>query len=301
MRLTPEQLNRTLLHRQHLLERARLDAARDGEHLVGLQAQENLPPYLSLAARLAASRPARRHARASRTDPGPAADPARHHPPAHRRRRAALRPWTAPVQERELRISQNPAPGPRPRPRGVRRRAPGTPSPTVRCRRRRWASAWPQRFPGVPPAALGQLARVDPPLVQVPPRGTLEGLGRRGLPVRRPLARPAAGRARPGRDRAALPACLRPGLGRRRHRVVGRHPARPRSSRGWPTWSSHEDDARARCSTTCPRASSPTRTPRRRCGCSAPTTTSGSPTPAATGSPAAEQRKPGWAANGGVA
>ena len=51
VRLTP-QLNRTLLHRQHLLERT-TDAAHEMvEHLVGLQAQENLPPYLSLAARL---------------------------------------------------------------------------------------------------------------------------------------------------------------------------------------------------------------------------------------------------------
>jgi hypothetical protein len=45
-------LNRTLLLRQHLLERVETPALEMVAHLVGLQAQENLPPYLSLAARL---------------------------------------------------------------------------------------------------------------------------------------------------------------------------------------------------------------------------------------------------------
>ena len=46
------ELNRTLLLRQHLLERTTMPALDMVRHLVGLQAQENLPPYLSLAARL---------------------------------------------------------------------------------------------------------------------------------------------------------------------------------------------------------------------------------------------------------
>jgi hypothetical protein len=41
-----------LLHRQHLLERTELPMGDLARHLVGLQAQENLPPYLSLHARL---------------------------------------------------------------------------------------------------------------------------------------------------------------------------------------------------------------------------------------------------------
>ncbi len=46
-------LNRTLLQRQHLLERAAVPPLTMVEHLLGLQAQDVLPPYLSLAARLA--------------------------------------------------------------------------------------------------------------------------------------------------------------------------------------------------------------------------------------------------------
>jgi hypothetical protein len=50
-------LNRTLLQRQHLLERTTLPPLRMVEHLVGLQAQEPLPPYLSLAARISSFDP----------------------------------------------------------------------------------------------------------------------------------------------------------------------------------------------------------------------------------------------------
>ncbi|NUR09060.1 MAG: winged helix DNA-binding domain-containing protein [Nocardioidaceae bacterium] len=45
-------LNRTLLQRQHLLARTEADPLAMAGHLLGLQAQEPLPPYLSLAARL---------------------------------------------------------------------------------------------------------------------------------------------------------------------------------------------------------------------------------------------------------
>jgi hypothetical protein len=50
--LSLRDLNRTLLRRQHLLERTNAPALHMVEHLLGLQAQENLPPYLSLTARL---------------------------------------------------------------------------------------------------------------------------------------------------------------------------------------------------------------------------------------------------------
>ncbi len=50
--LSLRDLNRTLLLRQHLLRRTSMPALGMVEHLLGLQAQENLPPYLSLAARL---------------------------------------------------------------------------------------------------------------------------------------------------------------------------------------------------------------------------------------------------------
>src|SRR5215218_4855420 len=51
MRLGNRQLNRTLLHRQHLLERVDATPIEMARRLLGLQAQETLPPYLSLHAR----------------------------------------------------------------------------------------------------------------------------------------------------------------------------------------------------------------------------------------------------------
>ena len=50
--LTRRDLNRTLLLRQGLLERTATPALETVGHLVGLQAQDTLAPYLSLAARL---------------------------------------------------------------------------------------------------------------------------------------------------------------------------------------------------------------------------------------------------------
>jgi hypothetical protein len=50
--LSARVLNRTLLHRQHLLDRIEVDPIEEIAHLVGLQAQETLPPYLSLFARV---------------------------------------------------------------------------------------------------------------------------------------------------------------------------------------------------------------------------------------------------------
>src|SRR3712207_1056235 len=50
--LSVRALNRTLLRRQHLLERTSMPALGMVRHLIGLQGQDNLPPYLSLAARL---------------------------------------------------------------------------------------------------------------------------------------------------------------------------------------------------------------------------------------------------------
>jgi hypothetical protein len=50
--LTRRVLNRTLLQRQHLLSRVDMPALALTEHLLGLQAQDVSPPYLSLWARL---------------------------------------------------------------------------------------------------------------------------------------------------------------------------------------------------------------------------------------------------------
>lgn len=50
--LTERVLNRTLLQRQHLLARTTMEPLAMVENLLGLQAQDVLPPYLSLQARL---------------------------------------------------------------------------------------------------------------------------------------------------------------------------------------------------------------------------------------------------------
>lgn len=57
--LTRRVLNRTLMQRQHLLERVPMAPTGVVDHLVGLQAQENLPPYLGLRARISAFDPRR--------------------------------------------------------------------------------------------------------------------------------------------------------------------------------------------------------------------------------------------------
>ncbi|MFD3743726.1 winged helix DNA-binding domain-containing protein [Nocardia sp. NPDC058633] len=58
MQLSNRTLNRTLLARQHLLERSTLTAARMCEHLVGLQAQDVAPPFVGLWSRIADFDPA---------------------------------------------------------------------------------------------------------------------------------------------------------------------------------------------------------------------------------------------------
>ncbi len=176
MRLSPRQLNRTLLRRQHLLERTDSTPHEMAHHLVGLQAQENLPPYLSLAARLASFDP--HDVTAGLEDRSLVrlltmrgtvhllvADDA-----------LMLRQWTAPVHEREIKISQSVGPA-----REVDREAfldalsellADGPQP-----QKALGAALAERFPGVPATQLGQLARSAAPLVQCPPRGTWRGSG----------------------------------------------------------------------------------------------------------------------------
>ena len=164
-------------------------------HLVGLQAQENLPPYLSLAARLDDFDP---HAVTRGLEDRSlvrlvvmrgtihllTADDA-----------LMLRQWTQPVQERERTVSQN-----------VEAAlhldtAEVNAAISDALARRSVADEGTrrgdgERFPDVPPDALGQLARVNQPLAQVPPRGAWKQSGGVVLPVRRPLARPPARRRR---------------------------------------------------------------------------------------------------------
>jgi Winged helix DNA-binding domain len=170
VRLTRRQLNRTLLRRQHLLHR--VDGTPEGlaRHLIGFQAQENLPPYLSLHARLTSFDP---HAVTRGLDDRSLVRLLAMRGTIHLLTRddaLSLRRWTQVVQERELRSSQNVKDA-----LGVDRDAfatavsevlDGPPLP-----QRELSARLAERFPDVPPAALGQLARVALPLAQVPPRG----------------------------------------------------------------------------------------------------------------------------------
>jgi hypothetical protein len=176
VRLTRRRLNRTLLRRQHLLERVDLAPAELCHHLVGLQAQENLPPYLGLAARLVDLDP---HSVSRGLEDRSlvrllclrgtihllVADDA-----------LMLRSWTQGRLEQELRSSQNIRPA-----LGVDRAAFGAALSAVLAEgalsQKALSTALAESFPDVPPAALGQLARVVAPLAQLPPRGTWKGSG----------------------------------------------------------------------------------------------------------------------------
>jgi hypothetical protein len=176
VRLSARALNRTLLRRQHLLERAGTSVPDLVRHLVGLQAQENLSPFLSLAARLESFDP--REVTAGLEDRSlvrfltlrgtvhllVAEDALR------------LRQWTAPVHEREIGISASVGEA-----REVDRAAflaalsdllADGPLP-----QKALGLALAERFPAYAPTGLGQLARSAAPLVQCPPRGTWRGSG----------------------------------------------------------------------------------------------------------------------------
>jgi winged helix DNA-binding protein len=176
VRLSARRLNRTLLQRQHLLERTGSTPHEVVRHLVGLQAQENLPPYLSLAARLASFDP---HVVTDALEDRSLVRLLTLRGTVHllvTDDALTLRQWTTPVHEREIKISQSVGParevdrerflaalsrlledGPRPQ--------------------KALGAALAEEFTGVSPTQLGQLARSAAPLVQVPPRGTWKGSG----------------------------------------------------------------------------------------------------------------------------
>lgn len=176
MELSARDLNRTLLHRQHLLDRVDLSVVDLVRELVGLQAQENLSPFLGLAARLhdfdpydvtsalqdrALVRLVTLRGTVHLLAPGDA---------------LSLREWTRPAQERERRASVNTRPAlhlDRDVFAGAVRSVLGDgPLPVAEL-----GTALHDQFPDVTPHALAHLARVDLPLVQLPPRGTWKGSG----------------------------------------------------------------------------------------------------------------------------
>jgi len=168
--LTLRDLNRTLLKRQHLLERTTMPALQMVEHLIGLQAQENLPPYLSLAARIEGF------------DPLELSD-------ALERKAAvrfltmrgtihvllpedalALRPWVQVGLDQQSSSNQ------------LSRPAKGVAADDLVAETRRILAEGPlpvkalaerlaDTFPDVPAAALVHKARERAPMLQVPPRG----------------------------------------------------------------------------------------------------------------------------------
>jgi len=175
MRLTRRRLNRTLLLRQHLLERVSIAPVEMVRHLVGLQAQENLPPYLSLAARLTTIDPydvsglleQRRLVRLLTMrgtihllTPEDA---------------AALRPWVAPRIEQEMRVSQSVGDS-REIERPVAEDALRDVLADGPLPQREIGQRLAERFP-YPATQLGQLARCVAPLAQLPPRGCWKSSG----------------------------------------------------------------------------------------------------------------------------
>ncbi|MFN8194006.1 MAG: winged helix DNA-binding domain-containing protein [Nocardioidaceae bacterium] len=176
MRLSPGQLNRTLWVRQGLTARRTRSVHQVCADLVGLQAQENRSPFLGLAARV------------DGFDPG---DVTRGLESRSLVRMICLRGtihlltaedalsirgWTLPVQEQERQVAQNlrevrdvSLEEFRPR---VRAALAGGPLPVKRL-----GEALAASYVGASPTALGGLARVAEPLVQVPPRGTWRGSG----------------------------------------------------------------------------------------------------------------------------
>jgi hypothetical protein len=170
VQLSAQVLNRTLLDRQHLLARTDSSVRAMVAHLVGLQAQDNQPPYFGLAARLSAfdpydvtqgleDRSLVRLLSMRSTVHLLVDDDA-----------LTLRQFTTPVHERERRVSQNitPALGVDLDEFAVALRAvlAAGPLPVKRLGEALTAS-----FPGVPANALAHLARVAAPIAQLPPRG----------------------------------------------------------------------------------------------------------------------------------
>jgi len=169
-------LNRTLLLRQHLLERASMPALPVVEHLLGLQAQEGLSPYLSLAARVEGF------------DPGELSDALEHGAAVRLMAMRGtihvltpddartLRHWLQDTLDRQGAGTASSRPAQHLPPTellaAVREALRDGPLPVQQLGERLAL-----RFPGVPAQALAHVARERVPLVQVPPRGLWRGSG----------------------------------------------------------------------------------------------------------------------------
>jgi hypothetical protein len=170
VKVSAQVLNRTLLDRQHLLARTSSTVPDMVEHLVGLQAQDNQPPYFGLAARLETfdpydvtrgleDRSLVRLLTMRSTVHLLVADDA-----------LVLRQFTRPIHERERKVSQNIKPALDVDldefSEALRAVLTDGPLPVKKLGEALTAS-----FPDVPANALAHLARVTAPLAQLPPRG----------------------------------------------------------------------------------------------------------------------------------
>ncbi len=168
--LTPRTLNRTLLERQHLLRRTAAPALEMVEHLVGLQAQDTLPPYVGLWARLDGFDPAElSRLLESRTAVRVVLMRGTLHLVSGRDA-LELRPLVQEMLDKVTRTS------------AVSREAAVVPRDELAAAGREAFEAGPlafrtlgevlaERFPGVPRTALANSVREMMPLVQLPPRG----------------------------------------------------------------------------------------------------------------------------------
>ena len=175
-RWTKRDLNRTLLARQHLLERTTMPTVEMVGHLVGLQAQENLPPYLSLAARLDPFDP---HELSGALERGEAVRLLTMRGTIHVLTpddALALRPWVQPALDQQSRSNQ------------LNHAARHVPVADLVAEARRLLTAGPlpvkelgdrlaEAFPDAPAGALAHVARERAPLVQLPPRGLWRASG----------------------------------------------------------------------------------------------------------------------------
>jgi len=146
------------------------------EHLIGLQGQENLPPYLSLAARLDGFDPMELSEHLERRQAVRMLAMRGTVHVLHPDDALGLRPWVQPALDQQSRSNQNSRPA-RDVPvdalvEEIRRALADGPLP-VKTLGERLADA----FPEVPAAALAHAARERAPLVQVPPRGLWQRSG----------------------------------------------------------------------------------------------------------------------------
>ncbi|GGU38328.1 winged helix DNA-binding domain-containing protein [Nocardioides albus] len=174
MILTERQLNRTLLLRQHLLSRTTLTPAEMIEHLVGLQAQDQLPPFIALAARLESCDP---YAVSAQLESSALVRLSSLRSTIHMHTAAdaaLIRAWTQPVHDFYTQRVE------------IIRPAAQLAGFVEALEDVLALGALPnaaleaglvEHFPGVPAKALGLRARNELPLVQLPPRGLWKGSG----------------------------------------------------------------------------------------------------------------------------